>query len=209
MQAFVQGGLFAVQRSAAVKVNSTRVRVTMSGEKSPSLPFLTKQANLTADMPGYVGFDPLGLSNMLPVEWLQEAEIKNGRVAMLAVIGLIVQCVVHLPGEPFTKTLPAEVFASVPSGGLWQIFLFCGLIEFISHKGKMTPVDMHEGGRIPGAFGFDPLGLGKSEAAFKRYQANEVKNGRLAMCAVGGLIHHAWLTGQNPLEQIVAVKFPY
>lgn len=34
---------------------------------------------------------------------------------------------------------------------LLQIFLFCGFIEFMSHKGKMTLVDMFaDGTREPG-----------------------------------------------------------
>ncbi len=35
------------------------------------------------------GFDPLGLSSYFPVAWLREAEIKHGRVCMLAIVGYI------------------------------------------------------------------------------------------------------------------------
>lgn len=37
---------------------------------------------------------------------------------------------------------------------LLQIFLFCGAVEFASHKGKLTFLDMFEDGREPGNFGF-------------------------------------------------------
>jgi hypothetical protein len=44
---------------------------------------------------GDEGFDPLGLSNIedlgVDLYWLQEAEIKHARVAMLAVVGLFAQ----------------------------------------------------------------------------------------------------------------------
>ena len=37
---------------------------------------------------------------------------------------------------------------------LAQIFLFCGLLETIFHKGKLTVEDMHNNGEEPGSFGF-------------------------------------------------------
>jgi Chlorophyll A-B binding protein len=37
-------------------------------------------------------------SEFFPVKYLQESEIKHGRVAMLAVVGFIVSEIVHLPG---------------------------------------------------------------------------------------------------------------
>mgnify|MGYP003685166377 CR=1 FL=1 len=64
---------------------------------SASVPFLVENAKL-AGLPAGVGFDPLGLSNgPLPIEWMQEAEIKHGRVCMLAVVGMLVPQVVTLP----------------------------------------------------------------------------------------------------------------
>ena len=46
---------------------------------------------------GYVGFDPLGLSTLLDVQFLREAEVKHGRVAMLAAAGAIAQDLFHFP----------------------------------------------------------------------------------------------------------------
>lgn len=57
---------------------ASRAAVSMA-ESSPSVPFLPKPANLTEDMPGYFGFDPLGISNLFNVKFLQEAEIKHGK----------------------------------------------------------------------------------------------------------------------------------
>ena len=38
---------------------------------------------------GYAGFDPLGFSDYYDIKWLQEAEIKHGRVCMLAAVGMV------------------------------------------------------------------------------------------------------------------------
>merc|ERR1712166_404056 len=40
---------------------------------------------------GDVGFDPLGISALIDIRWLREAELKHGRVCMLASTGMIVQ----------------------------------------------------------------------------------------------------------------------
>lgn len=59
------------------RVTTSKSSVTMVA--SPSVPFLPKPENLSEDMPGYAGFDPLGFSNMFNVKFLQEAEIKHGK----------------------------------------------------------------------------------------------------------------------------------
>jgi hypothetical protein len=46
-----------------------------------------------------LGFDPLGFSNWIDVRWLREAELKHGRIAMLAVVGFIGTSFVTLPGD--------------------------------------------------------------------------------------------------------------
>ena len=35
------------------------------------------------------GFDPLGVTDALPVYWVREAELKHGRVCMLATVGVV------------------------------------------------------------------------------------------------------------------------
>lgn len=36
---------------------------------------------------GDVGFDPIGFSNFIPLDFLREAELKHGRICQLAVVG--------------------------------------------------------------------------------------------------------------------------
>ena len=38
---------------------------------------------------GEKGFDPLGVTDALPVYWVREAELKHGRICMLATVGWI------------------------------------------------------------------------------------------------------------------------
>merc|ERR1719182_710201 len=57
-------------------------------EYSESLPFLVKRPQLKGYV-GDVGFDPIGFSEILPMDWLREAELKHCRVSMLAFVSFI------------------------------------------------------------------------------------------------------------------------
>merc|ERR1712106_385691 len=57
-------------------------------EYAESLPMLVKRPQLKGYV-GDVGFDPLGFSEILPMDWLREAELKHCRVSMLAFVGMI------------------------------------------------------------------------------------------------------------------------
>jgi hypothetical protein len=58
-------------------------------EMSEAIPFMPKPKNVDSSMAGYSGFDPMGFSDYYDVKWLREAEIKHGRVCMLAVVGMV------------------------------------------------------------------------------------------------------------------------
>eukprot|EP00540_Astrosyne_radiata_P014524 CAMPEP_0116826274 /NCGR_PEP_ID=MMETSP0418-20121206/2441_1 /TAXON_ID=1158023 /ORGANISM="Astrosyne radiata, Strain 13vi08-1A" /LENGTH=203 /DNA_ID=CAMNT_0004454897 /DNA_START=167 /DNA_END=778 /DNA_ORIENTATION=- len=178
--------------------NGVSVSTTvLNAEMSESLPFLVKPKNLKGWV-GDVGFDPLGFSEYFDMKWLREAEIKHGRVTMLATLGFVLQQWWTLPGlTPVADSNMAP--SAVGLGPMLQIVFWGGVLEFWTNKGKVTMLDMFEDkDRVPGDFGFDPLGLavGKSQEEKDLMQYKEIKNGRLAMLAIGGMIHHNWITGE-------------
>lgn len=146
--------------------------------------------------------DPLKFSDYVDVSFLREAEIKHGRICMLAILGFMVA---EIYTFPFYVEAPHVVAMrhdwAVKQGSLQQILLWCSFFEIMTFPAFYA---MWTGAsdRQPGDFSFDPLGLGKDPAKKFRFQVNEIKNGRLAMVAVGGAVHHALLTNQNMFEQI-------
>jgi hypothetical protein len=166
-------------------------------EYSASIPFLTKPKNLDGYV-GDVGFDPFCIAENLDIKFMREAELKHGRIAMLAFVGFLFTEFIRLPGEMHNEINSVKAFTHVGPQPLLQIFLFCGVMEWITNKGKMTMQDMFEDAdRVPGDLAFDPMGLSKNPANRQKYQLAELKNGRLAMIAIGGLIHHNFVTGHG------------
>ncbi|KAL3776884.1 hypothetical protein ACHAWO_012099 [Cyclotella atomus] len=145
-------------------------------------------------------FDPLGLSERAPewVNWFREAELKHGRQAMLAVVGIVVPEFIRIPGEQFSfEAVPKVIDAhdALLDTSMKQILLWISLWEAMSFAAL---ANMNEFDREPGNFGFDPLKLMPTDpAAKKEMQLKELKNGRLAMVAIGGMIHGAIVTGKG------------
>ena len=163
-----------------------------------AMPFLTAAKCQSSGLPGAeTGFDPLYFSDFLDIKWLREAEIKHGRICMLAATGYMFQEFFSLPGYPGYSPNAVEAFSSVPSEGLWQIVFFVSWFEVWSNKGKFTMMNMFEDSkRVPGDLGIDPLKFGENKATRERLEMAELKNGRLAMLAFSGMIHQTFVTGK-------------
>jgi light-harvesting complex I chlorophyll a/b binding protein 4 len=160
----------------------------MATEMSQSLPFLTKPKN-TAGMVGDAGFDPLGLSEYFDIKWMREAELKHGRMSMLAVVGFVAQQYVTLPGMVHCDNAN-DAPAAAGLSPMLQIAAWIGFMEWWTNKGNVTMDTMFsDPARIPGNLGFDPMGMGKNGVS-EDMQLKEIKNGRLAMLAISGMIHH-------------------
>lgn len=148
-----------------------------------------------------IRFDPWNLAAERDPEglaWYRSSELKHGRICMLAALGLFVQSAFHLPDDVFSnpKGLDAlfQVSAERPQA-IAQILIAIGAIE-------VAGLAANEG-KAPGDFGFDPLNLApKDEEAFNALQLKEIKNGRLAMISVAGMLIQETLTNQGVLEQI-------
>ena len=164
---------------------------------SQSLPFLTRPEKIKGYV-GDVGFDPLGFSDNFDMKWLREAEIKHGRSSMLATVGFVMQQFWTIPG--YTPVDDANMAPTVVgASAMLQIVFWMGVLEFWTNKGNVTMETMFsDPDREPGNLGFDPMGLavGKTEDEMNMMKLRELKNGRLAMLAIGGMIHHNWITGE-------------
>ena len=131
--------------------------------KSKALPFLEQPAHLDGSMAGDVGFDPLGLGSAYNMKWMREAELKHGRVCMLAFIGF---CSVDLgfraPGAPAVSSLAAHD-VTVASGHMLALLITIGVFEFIGYAAIYEMLS-GESDRAPGDYGFAP----RARAALRR-----------------------------------------
>ncbi|KAI2501392.1 chlorophyll A-B binding protein [Fragilaria crotonensis] len=76
-----------------------------------------------------------------------------------------------------------------------QIF---GWISFLEACSFPAYANMNEYDREPGDFSFDPLGLYPTDPEKqKNMKLSELKNGRLAMIAIGGMVAGATVTGHG------------
>jgi len=198
MKSFALLSAFLASAAAFAPQSKTAgVSTQLNAEMSKSLPFLTYPKNLKGYV-GDVGFDPLGFSDNFDIKWLREAEIKHGRSSMLATLGFVMQQFWTIPGYEHVddSNLGPTVVGVSP---MLQIIVWMGVLEFWTNKGNVTMETMFsDPARVPGELGFDPMGLakGKSEDEMAAMQLKEIKNGRLAMLAIGGMIHHNWVTGE-------------
>lgn len=140
-------------------------------------------------------FDPLGFSNFASestLAWFRHAELKHGRVAMLAATGWMVQKnglgIIEYPvgdsmfsGEFAGQTHilskdPFEAAMQMPAGGWWQLFATAGMVELWTEAKR--PHYM-KSGNMQVLDTFDPVGFNADE----KMHLKELKNGRLAMIA--------------------------
>jgi len=173
---------------------------------SKSVPFLKKPKNLDAFPEANEEFDPMGFAEYFDVKFLREAELKHCRVAMLATVGWLVQQYgPHLPSPDgiYDTANPIDAFFKVGASPIAQIFITIGALESINHNGKLGQYDMHKdvAAADVGKFSLPIYGAsrlkGKSAAEVLDLKTKELRNGRLAMFAIGGLVHHTIVTGSE------------
>jgi len=142
-------------------------------------------------------FDPIGFSKYTElVPHFREAELKHGRIAMLAWVGLVVPDFVRIPGDRYSfeaipSTLEAHDKLNGAVGVNFQILFWIGLVEFCCAK-KVFEFNSAE---VAGDYGFGVQFLPKDEEGQRKMRLAELKNGRLAMIAFSGGITQAVLTG--------------
>eukprot|EP00904_Undaria_pinnatifida_P005897 jgi/Undpi1/2437/HiC_scaffold_13.g05818.m1 len=117
------------------------------GETSQALPWAAKPVIGDGNMVGDAGFDPLNLANgPADLNWLRTAELKHGRICMLATVGFVAPELIQHPvgfsgfefAPEFTQMNAFAALSSVPRLGLAQIVILCSLIEVASFTGNLT-----------------------------------------------------------------------
>mmetsp|Transcript_98258 Transcript_98258/g.275089 ORF Transcript_98258/g.275089 Transcript_98258/m.275089 type:complete len:206 (-) Transcript_98258:1106-1723(-) len=192
--AALAGSASAFAPAASVKSSTALnefARGYVGGEGPEPIPFSSQSSS--------VNWDPAGFAERAPewLPWFREAELKHGRAAMLATVGFVIPEIFRIPGAQFSfEAIPKVIDAhdALPESMI-QIF---GWISFLEACSFPALANMNEYDRAPGDFGFDPLGLYPTDPAKqKEYQLSELKNGRLAMIAIGGMVAGASITGNG------------
>ena len=152
------------------------------------MPFLPAADNLKGYVGDDIGFDPLRISDYFPMDYLREAELKHGRIAMMAAVGYITTdlgIIAHPYGVGLSSAEAHNVLAE--KGVMGNALVFIGLFEIVSYIGL---AEMLQGsGREPGDFGLGVQFLeGKSEEKVNKLKYQELMNGRLAMLAFSGMV---------------------
>jgi len=167
----------------APSIQPTRQVTTLNAEMSKSLPFLVRPEKLDGSMAGDVGFDPMGLSDIqTDLKYARWAELKHGRICMLAIVGMVVQAHFHLPGAQFQETDPFAAISAVGAASNLQILAGIGVIE-------LANFDKYYGEGEPGDIGFGSQFLkGKSDEFIAKTKEQEITHCRLAMIAFTGAV---------------------
>mmetsp|Transcript_40707 Transcript_40707/g.41563 ORF Transcript_40707/g.41563 Transcript_40707/m.41563 type:complete len:227 (-) Transcript_40707:164-844(-) len=211
--------VFCALASVAAFAPAKQTRASQAlNVRSKSVPFIEQPPALDGSLPGDVGFDPLGLSSLWPdkdwgenvvpsdwleatdrtpiktIDWMREAEVKHGRMCMMAVLGWVaVDMGLRFPGDQFSA-IPNSLAAhdaAVANGSMGFLLLVVSFLELMT--GAAIYDQSRGSGRVSGEFNFDPLNFSKDPAAKSRYLTNEIKNGRLAMLAFSGIVTQAAL----------------
>ena len=119
----------------------------LKAEAAASLKGMSGGVQAGDPMPGEGPWDPIGFSKLheniqgsehagvIPSQqWMREAEIKHGRVAMLATIGYTYPempwFAQAFPGDAYAHSNPIKAALAVPPEAWAQVLLFCGVMEW-------------------------------------------------------------------------------
>merc|ERR1719484_523385 len=172
-------------------------------------------------LPGDVGFDPLGLANFdlllgsaedktrsaaVVMRDYRDAELKHGRLAMLAAVAWPLQEKLNplLAAKFHMPNLVAETGGLSPSvlnGGLEQgiiptsVVTFAVLISLVEAQGIRLREAAGVDSWLPGDYGIRLGGAQPGSERFFSLQEGEVWNSRIAMLAVLTYVVQEYLTG--------------
>ncbi|KAH8050071.1 chlorophyll A-B binding protein [Aureococcus anophagefferens] len=144
----------AASASALVApVPAAKSAVAMNYQASEALPFMEKPEALDGTYAGDVGFDPLASRRSST----REAEIKHGRICMLAWTGFVATDLgFTLPGDMHQVSSVLAHDVACKYGAMQQLFLWLSFTEVILSAGVAQMMWMGSP-REPGDYGLDPL----------------------------------------------------
>lgn len=191
---------------------------TASEEYSTAVPFLKRPPKLEGSQAGDFGFDPLGLSEEFDLFTMQEAELRHGRLAMLAVIGWPLSELLGPSWMLQNGCAPSVLNGfNIPSFlAVVSFFAAAGFFEYktalrrndntkfgMMHRADMADCENGQYG-VPGDYNFDPLNLyssiGNDAYARKGLREVEISHGRSAMLGITAFAAWEALTGHPIVE---------
>lgn len=199
--------VLALSRASRARASTVARRVATVADsgtavaegEAPPPPFdPSKQLGVTAPL-GF--FDPAGFCKVGDEEGFRKlriAEIKHGRVAMMAAVGAVVQPVLQFPGFDKVPKGMGAVLSPPGTYGLAALFLVSGALELLLWKD-----DSSKSVDSIGDYG-NPLqlGIGDPMGENEDMRNREINNGRAAMFAALGIIVAELATGKNAVEQL-------
>mmetsp|Transcript_37221 Transcript_37221/g.89146 ORF Transcript_37221/g.89146 Transcript_37221/m.89146 type:complete len:272 (-) Transcript_37221:162-977(-) len=202
----VRGHKASKHRQACKTARAATAAAAAAGDEAeaeaPPPPFDPAQQTGVTEPLGF--FDPLGFCKVgdeAGFRRLREAEMKHGRVAMMASLGLLVQSVAPFG---FFEEVPRGIGAAYTPPGLYGLILIViasGALELVIWK--------QDPEKEVGDFG-DPAGWGifykdpdptRKAEWVDGFKQRELNNGRFAMFATIGILAAELLTGKTAWSQ--------
>jgi len=153
-----------------------------------------------AGKPGIKIWDPAGLAKNIESDTFRQyraAELKHGRICMMALIGLVVQHYWILPrfaGHP--KGIGAAMTGEQSGAAFALVLMIAGIIEFNSTDEGREPGDLGD------PFDLIPLSFDPQQPDEKAlFKNRELNHGRLAMVGFLGCVMAEYATGLDAVDQ--------
>lgn len=174
----------------------------------PAIPPFNAKAQPGSTFP-FIFFDPLGLAPPEENDFkrYRESELKHGRIAMLAAVGLLVGesgltfFGSDINGPAIYQYQQAESLFNAWSLNVVGLALAIegyNIVNGWQSPGEYATIAGLKTNYVNGDLKFDPLGLKpKNSAEFETLQNKELNNGRLAMIATVGIIVQELATGKK------------
>lgn len=157
---------------------------------------LSSMPGISTETGGRV-FDPLGLSDYVPTDWARRAELSNGRSAMLATVGwFFPKLFGTFNSQDVTTTDPIDAILQADPQWWAQFIILCGVFETYKYKAELDGKSFLGAGEPA----VDYLKLYPTDAKGREdMKLKELKNARLAMIGIAGLVSNHFIPGSCPV----------